>query len=63
MKNLHRITDILILDIFMDDYPDLVDAYVESGWIEDRPLTEAELDDINTHHSDWVQEKAREYIL
>lgn len=46
------------------DYPDCADAFVSEGWHADgRPLTEDELDWINDHMADEVQELARQQIL
>lgn len=30
--NLNKLTDVLIVDIFMSDYPDFCDAYIESAY-------------------------------
>lgn len=46
------------------DYPDCVDAFVSEGWHADgRLLTEDELDWINDHMAEEVQELARQQIL
>ncbi len=56
--DISQLTDIVIGDINMEDWPDLVDACLESAKIDGRDLTEEELDDINEHHSKWVYEQA-----
>ena len=42
--------------IDMADYPDFCDAYLVYGEIDDRPLTDSEIDHINDNHPDFVNE-------
>jgi hypothetical protein len=46
-----------------DDYPDMSDAWLSWAETDERELDESELDYINEHYSDWVQEKARQWML
>jgi hypothetical protein len=60
----NKIDDVVIENIDYDDSPDFVDAYVSSAMYHDdngnyRPLTEEELDNLNT---DWVHEQVNEHI-
>jgi len=39
--------DIILGDVYMNDYPDFCDAYVESASFNGVELTEEQLDDLN----------------
>jgi hypothetical protein len=39
------------------DAPDYCDAYVSSADIDGRPMTDAELDELNEDHREWVYGK------
>ena len=56
------ITNPVISGIDTNDYPDFSDAYLESGEINGRELTEEQLDFINSNCCDWVQEMAMKQI-
>jgi len=53
-EKLAKVYDVQVEGINMRDYPDFVDAYLASGKIDDRELTDAELDDINDNNLDFV---------
>ena len=42
-----KITDVFVSGIDHKDYPDYVDAFIESAQYEGRDLTEEELDELN----------------
>ena len=48
--------------IDMADYPDFCDAYLVYGEIDDRPLTDSEIDHINDNHPDFVNENVYDSI-
>lgn len=43
------------------DYPDFVDAYVSAAnYVSGQPLSDDELENLNTNHAEYVQQKAHE---
>ena len=63
--DIYNVDDIVIAGIDYNDYPDFVDAYVESATRNGIPLTEEELDELNDLNEtrEWVNENAYEYLL
>lgn len=61
----NNITDVEIEDAFTWDYPDFCDAYISYAVHKDtgEELTEAELDELNDAHCDFVHEKAHEHYF
>lgn len=56
-EQLNDICNIELQDIDTKDYPDFCDAFIANAtWSNGVELTEAELDDINDNHSDFVYE-------
>ena len=56
--------NVSVSGINMDDYPDLVDAYI--CYAEDsngRPLTDEQLETLTNEHQDFVQEWAHDEIM
>ena len=51
-----RIKNIVDIDIHMER--DACDCYLQGGNIDGRPLTDSEMDNINSRFHDWVQELA-----
>jgi len=59
MINVQELTNIQVADVFMNDYPDFVDAYIDSAeWKSGQKVTDLELDEINDYHSEFVQDCA-----
>lgn len=60
------ITDVVIEDVEMGDYPDFSNAFISGGsypnGVTERDLTEAELDFINSECSEFVHEQAHETL-
>ena len=54
-----KIYDVIVSDINVNDYPDLCDAYISSARIDNRQLTEEELDSLS---SDLIHEYALEEL-
>lgn len=62
-KVLDLIVDIEFEGIDWSDYPDFCDAQVvRATWSFGRDLTEAELDELNDQHRDFVYEKLMEHL-
>ena len=57
-----KISNVLIDGIDHNDYPDFVDAYIESADYGDREMTEKELDVLN-EDSDYIQEKLQDQLF
>jgi hypothetical protein len=53
--NKNKITNIKLSGIDFEDYPDFVDAYIESADYDSEPMTDEELDELNDD-SDFVYE-------
>lgn len=63
MINFNDLEEVEILDIHKFDYPDFVDAYVNSAIINGRELSEEELDWVNDNCNAEIQEFAlEEYV-
>ena len=56
-----KITNVVVEDIDMKDYPDFCDAYIESCDIDGVPATEEQLEFINQNGM-FVHEQVWEYI-
>ena len=56
------ITDVEVSGIDMSDYPDFCDAFIESASYQGRPLTEAELEELN-NDSSFVYETVIEKVF
>ena len=56
-----KITNVVVEDIDMKDYPDFCDAYIESCDIDGVPATEEQLDVINENGS-FINEQVWGYI-
>jgi hypothetical protein len=50
---MNKITNIKLSGIDFEDYPDFVDAYIESADYDGEPMTDEELDELNDD-SDFV---------
>tara|TARA_R110002020_G_scaffold321162_5_gene537100 strand:+ start:383 stop:592 length:210 start_codon:yes stop_codon:yes gene_type:complete len=63
--NINQCKDIEIADVFMSDYPDFSDAYVESATFAGVKLTDNQLDTLNDLDDTraWVNENAFETLL
>ena len=57
-----KITNIVMDNVNWSDYPDFVDAYIESADYNGEPMTEAQLDDLNDDF-DFRYECALESII
>jgi hypothetical protein len=55
--DLTKVDNLVFEDVFADDYPDYCDAFVSSADIDGRPMTEAELEELNEDHREWVYGK------
>ena len=63
MENL-RLRNVQVDGIYMNDYPDFVDAYI--SYAEDsngKPMTESQLERITNSHPEYVQEMAHDEIM
>ena len=56
-----KISDSKVVNIRMSDFPDFVDAYIESATYMDREMTDDELDILN-QNSNYVYEKITSYL-
>jgi len=62
--DVHSLQDVIVDNIAMSDYPDLVDAYISSASDNTgTPLTESQLDHINENEQEFVQEMAHDQIM
>ena len=61
-EDLKRITNLTFEGVNGFDAPDYCDAYLESGDIGDRELTEEEIDYINIIYDDWVYDKLMDWL-
>ena len=57
-----KISNVSVDGINTQDYPDFVDAYIESADYGDREMTEKELDVLNEDF-DFVYEKVQEQLF
>lgn len=56
-----KITNIDFEDVYVNDTPDYVDAYISSADYDGVPMTAEQLDEIN-EDSDFVHEKLLEWL-
>ena len=57
--NLNEIVNVQIDDVDASDWPDLCDAYICSAdWMDGVPLTDEELDILNSDYPDFVYNQA-----
>lgn len=63
--NIQQLKDITLADVFMYDYPDFCDAYVESATFNNVELTEEQLDVLNDQDDTrmYVNENAYESLM
>ena len=54
-----QIENIELSDVYLSDYPDFSDAYISYAEINGKPLTDAELDELN-NDSGFVNLKAHQ---
>ena len=50
------VTNVSVDGIDTSDYPDFVDAFIESADYDGKPMSEEMLDEINSDHLDFVHE-------
>lgn len=50
------VTNVSVDGIDTTDYPDFVDAFIESADYDGKPMNEEMLDEINSDHLDFVHE-------
>lgn len=63
MKKNYKLINIEVDGIDYSDYPDFVDAYITYAEHENgTPLTELELDDINSNHPDIVYDAVFDHL-
>lgn len=62
MIDLTEIDKINFEDVDFDDYPDFSDAFISSADYKGRPMTESELDELNSDYSDYVHEELIKYL-
>jgi len=55
--DLSKIENPYVNGIDWSDYPRFCDAYLESGEIDGRELTDEEVELVNEEHTDWVYEQ------
>tara|TARA_R110000787_G_scaffold20623_1_gene61395 strand:- start:818 stop:1003 length:186 start_codon:yes stop_codon:yes gene_type:complete len=56
-----NIDNVILGDIYPKDYPDFVDAYIESCDIDGTPATKQQLDELNEDY-DFLQECIDKYL-
>lgn len=56
-----KINNIVFADIFRFDFPDFVDAFIDSADYDDKPMTEDQLNELN-EDSDFVSEALQDYL-
>ena len=63
--NTSNIKNVVIANIDMEDYPDFVDAYVESAeWADTGlTLTDRQIDQLNEYETEFVQEEAHKSLF
>lgn len=62
--NIKKLQEIVIEGIDTKDYPDFADAYIQYAEHSDgTPLTDAELDELNDKHGDFVHEQAHKQFF
>jgi hypothetical protein len=55
--NLFKISNIVFDDVHYEDFPDFCDAFISSADMDDIPMTEDELEELNENHREFVWEK------
>jgi len=64
MIDVKKLQEITVEGVDRRDYPDFVDAFVSSAeWDDGKPLTDAELTDLNDNYSDFVYEYVMDNII
>ena len=62
--NLNQLENVVIRDIFMADYPDFCDAYIESAYhLDGDALTDDELDHLSEIRFGFVNAQIHEHQL
>ena len=62
--DLDKIDNIQFEDVDFKDYPDFSDAFISSADYDGVPMTDEELDELNSgEHSEWVYEKLMNFIV
>jgi len=56
-----KITNLVFEDVYSNDAPDYVDAYISDAYYDGEPMTAEQLDEIN-EDSDFVHEKLLEWL-
>ena len=54
--NFKLVTNVSVDGIDTTDYPDFVDAFIDSADYDGKPMNEEMLDEINSDHLDFVHE-------
>ena len=57
------VTNVKVGDIDTRDYPDFVDAFIESAYYDGKPMSDEMLDEINSDHLDFVSECVYEQLF
>ena len=60
--DLSKISNIVVGGIDIKDYPEFSDSFIESAYYNSRPMTEIELDKLNSDYPDFVYEKVVESL-
>ncbi len=60
--NTDAISNVEFADVDMKDYPDFSDAYVVSADMDDEPMTDEELEALNSEHGDWIYDCLMEQL-
>ena len=60
--DLTQVTDCKVVGVDKSDYPDFVDAYIDSATYQGRPMTQEELDTLNSDYFQWVYDKVIESL-
>lgn len=57
------INNVEVDGIDTSDYPDFVDAFIVYAEYDGRPMTDEEIDELNDHHLDFVQECVYDHLF
>lgn len=57
------VTDVSVDGIDTNDYPDFVDAFIDSAYYDGEPMSEEMLDEINSDHLDFVSECVNDHLF
>ena len=60
--NYDKITDVVLADVDLNDYPDFCDAYIVSASYDGCEMTEEELDEVN-ENSAYVYEQVQDQLF